>query len=287
MEFFTTDLNNDYWDTFFEDQGENYFNTFTSYLFFTLRNIPEEHCIKSIFGKIVIYFGGIIGMLISSYFIYYVNNLISLTSEEQDAYSKLTKLLDPINKEHKASNLLKAILLLKKNVKDNQNTEKDYRLKMEDLRRPFQNQRRPIFKTDSKFQFAFNSDGNSNTLVNLNEQNNNEEKRKFIKYLGNIFLLKIKLAVERKDFLDNLKIARNSSQSFNDVLKTIGNKMDANINQLNNKLEVLIKNDQKFLNFIKFTTTVIKNIKKISNYHNNLLQTMKLQKSLIINYNIL
>ena len=74
---------------------------------------------------------------------------------------------------------------------------------------------------------------------------------KFIKFIGNIFLLKVKFIVEWNNYTDNLKIARNSSQSFNDVLKTIGNKMDANITQLNNKIEVLIQNDQKFLNYIK------------------------------------
>ena len=45
----------------------------------------------------------------------------------------------------------------------------------------------------------------------------------------NIFVMKIKFIVESKNFADNLKVARNSGQSLNDVLKTLGNKLDTNI----------------------------------------------------------
>ena len=210
-------------------------------------------------------------MLISSYFIYYINNSIKFSQEEQDAYSKLSKLLDPINKEHKASNLIKSLLLLKKNMRDNQNTEKDYRLKRDDFNRPTQNQRRGIFPKKNNFQFAFNSDITANNL-NLNDNSNNEEKKKFIKYIEKKFLFKIKFTFENKNYIDNLKIARNSAQSFKDVLKTVGNKMEVNISQLNNKIEVLIQNDQKFLNFMKFTSNTLKHIKKINEYHNSILQ---------------
>ncbi len=139
---------------------------------------------------------------------------------------------------------------------------------MEDFKKPSNNQRKPIFPKENNFQFAFNTNITANNLLNYE----NEEKKKFIKFIGNIFLLKAKFILEIKDFDDNLKIARNSSLSFSDVLKTIGNKMDGNITQLNNKIEVLIQNDQKFLNFIKFTTNTMKSIKTINNYHNSLLQ---------------
>ena len=79
-----------------------------------------------------------------------------------------------------------------------------------------------------------------------------------IKYLISVFLFKIKVKVELKYYIDNLKVARNSFLSLTDILKTIGNKLDTNITQLNNKLEVLIRNDQRFLNMIKFTSNSIK-----------------------------
>lgn len=272
VEFFALDTSINFWNSYIENKTENFFNISFTFFFFILKNIHEFHSVKTIFGKMILYFGGVAGMLISSYFIFYTNNLIALSPEENDAFSKLTKLLNPINKEHKASSLIKSFLFLKKTIIDNQNIEKDYRLKIENFKKPSYTQRKPIFPKKNDFQFAFNSNASANNIINYNEINENEEKKKFIKYLGNLFFLKIKLVVECKNFLDNLKIARNSSQSFNDVLKTIGNKMDANISQLNNKLEVLIRNDQKFLNFIKLTTNTIKTIKKLDNYHNSLLQ---------------
>ena len=271
IEFFSSDANDTFWKNYIENKVEGFVNVSSSFFFFILRNIYENHCIKSLSGKIFLYIGGIIGMLVSSFFIYYMNNLIELTPEEDNAFSKLSKLLNPINKEHKASNLIKTLLMLKKNIIDNQNTEKDYRLKLEDFKKPSTNQRKPIFPKENNLRFALDTNGTSNNLLNLNEIEN-EEKVKFIKFIGNLFLLKVKFIVEINNYTDNLKIARNSSQSFNDVLKTIGNKMDANITQLNNKIEVLIQNDKKFLNIIKFTSNNLKSIKSLSNYHNSLLQ---------------
>ena len=271
VEFFTLDINDNFWNNYSENEENTFFAILYSFLFFIIKNLQKSYCIKSVLGKILLYIGGIVGMLISSYFIYYINNFIKFSQEEQDAYSKLSKLLDPINKEHKASNLIKSLLLLKKNMRDNQNTEKDYRLKRDDFNRPTQNQRRGIFPKKNNFQFAFNSDITANNL-NLNDYSNNEEKKKFIKYIEKKFLFKIKFTVEYKNYIDNLKIARNSAQSFKDVLKTVGNKMEVNISQLNNKIEVLIQNDQKFLNFMKFTSNTLKHIKKINEYHNSILQ---------------
>lgn len=268
IEFFSVDIKDKFWNNSIENKAESFFKVSGAFFFFIIRNIYEYHAIKSILGKLILYMGGIFGMLVISYFIFYVNNLVEFTPEEHDAFSKLTKLLNPINKEHKASNLIKALILFKKILKDNQNTERDYRLKMEDFKKPSNNQRKPIFPKENNFQFAFNTNITANNLLNYE----NEEKKKFIKFIGNIFLLKAKFILEIKDFDDNLKIARNSSLSFSDVLKTIGNKMDGNITQLNNKIEVLIQNDQKFLNFIKFTTNTMKSIKTINNYHNSLLQ---------------
>ena len=271
IEFFSLDINEDFLNNIIENKRENFFNIISYYFFFIIRNIPEDHNIKSIFGKLVIYIGGIIGMIFSSYLIYYINDKIEFTQEEQESYSKLSKLLDPINKEHKSSNVIKSLLMLKKVLRDNQNTEKDYRLKMEDLKRHTFNQRKPIFQKENNFHLIFNSESNNN-LININEQNQNEEKKKFLKYIGSHFFHKIKFIIEMKNCSDNLKIARNSTLSLNDALKSLGNKMDANIAQLNNKLEVLIKTDQVFLNYIKFTFNTIKRIKKINDYNKSLIQ---------------
>ena len=271
-EFFSVDINNIFWSDINESKTENFLQILSLFLFFSIRNVQEDHCIKSILGKIILFIGGIIGFLISSLFVYYMNNLIEFTPEEQIAFSKLTKLLNPINREHKASNLIKSILITKKIFKENQNTVRDYRMKIEDMTKLKYFQRRPVLHKNNAFNLVFNSDGTSINKINLNEINGNEEKKKFIKFIESIFLIKIKIRVELKNFIDNLKVARNSTLSFNDVLKTVGNKMDINISQLSNKLEVLIRNDQKFIDFIKFCSNTVKKIKKISDNHNSIIQ---------------
>jgi hypothetical protein len=231
----------------------------------------EAHCIKTSLGKTLLFLGGIAGMLISSYFIYFLNNLIKFSPEEQDAFLKLTKLLNPINKEHKAANLLKSILLAKKIIIDNQSTVKEYKNRVEEVKRPSHRQRKPIFQGDNNFNFPFNRNSNTN-LMGYNESQENAEKKKYIRYIGAIFFLKIKFIMECENFSDDLKVARNSSLSFNDVLKTIGNKMEENMTQLNNKIEVLIKNDQKYFDLVKITSDIIKSLRKNKEYHKTLIQ---------------
>jgi len=273
FEFYSIDVNNNFWSDMIVNEMENIFTIFSTFFFFIVKNIHEEHCIKSIIGKFILYFGGLVGMLICSYFIFYMNNSIELGPEEQDAFSKLSKLLNPINREHKAANLIRSIIFFKKIITDNQNTEKDYRNKIEEMKRPTGQQRRPIFQGDNKFNFVFNLNTTSNNLMsNINETHLNTEKKKYIRYIQSLFFMRIKFELECKSFADNFKVARNPYLSLTDVLKTMGHKMDENITQLNNKIDVLIQNDNKYINFMKFTTENMKTIKKIKFYHLSLLQ---------------
>ena len=273
FEFYSIDVNNNFWSDMIVNEMENIFTIFSTFYFFIVKNIHEEHCIKSIIGKFILYFGGLVGMLICSYFIFYMNNSIELGPEEQDAFSKLSKLLNPINREHKAANLIRSIIFFKKIITDNQNTEKDYRNKIEEMKRPTGQQRRPIFQGDNKINFVFNLNTSSNNLMsNINETYLNTEKKKYIRYIQSLFFMRIKFELECKSFADNFKIARNPFMSLADVLKTMGHKMDENITQLNNKIDVLIQNDNKYINFMKFTTENMKTIKKIKFYHLSLLQ---------------
>jgi hypothetical protein len=274
IEFYSIDVSNDFWSDMIVNEMENILTIFSTFFFFIVKNIHEEHCVKSIFGKLMLYFGGLFGMLICSYFIFYMNNSIELGPEEQDAFSKLTKLLNPINREHKAANLIKSILLFKKIIIDNQNTEKDYRNRIEAGKRPTDQQRKPIFQGDNKFSIVLNNlNTTSNNLMNnLNGTQINIEKKKYIRYMQSLFFMKIKFELECKSFSDIFKVARNSNLSLTDILKTIGHKMDENITQLNSKIDVLIQNDNKYINFMKCITENIKTLKKIKYYHSSLLQ---------------
>ena len=100
---------------------------------------------------------------------------------------------------------------------------------------------------------------------------NIKKKKKFMKFLCSEFILKAKLMNECKNFKNNLLIARNNFLSFNDVLKTLGEKMNANLNQLNNKIEVLIQNDQKFINFMKYQENSLKNVRNLIRIQDNII----------------
>lgn len=220
-------------------------------------------------------------MVITTYFIHFLLNLIEFNPEEQDAFSKLIKLLNPINNEHKSSNLIKAFLLMKKMYIDNINIEKEYLIKKE-------KQIKLLFKHNFGFRkshFNFGLNDSNNSLASYIENNDYKEKRKFLRFIGSQFVLKTKIINECKNFKNILLIARNNSLSFIDVLKTLGAKMNANINQLNNKIDVLIQNDTKYRNFMKFHINSIKKIAKTNEYQNYTLSyLMELNNEISIGY---
>ena len=201
---------------------------------------------------------GIIGFFIASYLIYYINELIEFNNEEQKAYLKLKKILNPINKEYKASNLIKVCIFMKKMLDDCKNIENDYISK----------RKKKLREIHSIIQHFFNKENiyiNHNLKI-MNDINQFNEKKKFIYYLIRKFIVKIKLISECNNFKNNLLIARNFSYSFNHLLKTLKYKMNDNLNQLNNKLQILTENSKKYKNIIKCQKTIIKKIKKVKEY---------------------
>ena len=245
-----------------ENDLKNFYNEIYLFCYFTIKNIYGNIKTETTIGDFILIIGGNIGLLILTYFIYYINQLIEFKPDEQQAYSKLVKLLNPINNEHKASNLIKVFILLKKNYIDNPNIEEEYKLKKEsNFKKMIQ---RNLGLRRSNFNFAVND--SSNSLINFGYNSEYKEKMKFLNYLTTSFILKAKLINEIKNFKNNLLIARNNSLSFNDVLKTLGDKLNGNMTQLNNKLEVLIKYDQKYKNFMKLQVNSIKKLKKVLEY---------------------
>jgi hypothetical protein len=150
---------------------------------------------------------------------------------------------------------------------DNQNIEDNYRKKKENELKALVQMTFGIRNSN----FNFDPNDRSKSLAIIAENNNYKEKKKFLRYLCTHFVLKIRFLTEIKNFKNNLMIARNNTLSLNDVLKTLGDKMNGNINQLNIKIEKLIKNDQKFKNFMRFQENTLKKIQKIMAYDDLLL----------------
>ena len=263
VEYFSIDINTKQINNKGINNLKDFYNEISLYCFFILKNVHGNIKTNTILGSIILLIGGTIGLLISSYFIYYINILIEFKPEEKRAYGKLVKLLDPLNNEHKASNLIKAFLLMKKLYIDNKNIRDEYKLKKE-------NNFKNIFnKNMNNFNFGMNESIDS--MTNMSQNNEYKDKKKFMKFLCSEFILKAKLINECKNFKNNLLIARNNFLSFNDVLKTLGEKMNANLNQLNNKIEVLIQNDQKFIGFMKFQENSLKNVRNLIRIQDNII----------------
>ena len=263
VEYFSIDINTKQINNKGINNLKDFYNEISLYCFFILKNVHGNIKTNTILGSVILLIGGTIGLLISSYFIYYINILIEFEPEEKRAYGKLVKLLDPLNNEHKASNLIKAFLLMKKLYIDNKNIRDEYKLKKE-------NNFKNIFnKNMNNFNFGMNESIDS--MTNMSQNNEYKDKKKFMKFLCSEFILKAKLINECKNFKNNLLIARNNFLSFNDVLKTLGEKMNANLNQLNNKIEVLIQNDQKFIGFMKFQENSLKNVRNLIRIQDNII----------------
>ena len=263
VEYFSIDINNKLVNNKGINDLKDFYSEITLYCFFVLKNIHGNIKTNTILGSFILLAGGTLGLLISSYFIFYVNLLIEFEPEEKQAYSKLVKLLNPSNNEHKAANLIKVFLLLKKLYIDNKNIRDEYKLKKENNFKNTNN------KNTNNFNFGMNESIDS--LTNMSQSNEYKDKKKFLKFLCSEFVLKAKLINECKNFKNNLLIARNNSLSFNDVLKTLGEKMNANLTQLNNKIEVLIQNDQKFINFMKFQESSLKNVRNLVRIQDNII----------------
>ena len=266
FEYFSIDIYIGIWNNKGYNDLKNLYNEIFLFSSFIFKNAQGNIKAQTILGTFILLIGGTMGLILSSYLVYYMNILIEFKVEEHQSYTKLIKLLDPLNNEHKASNLLKIFLLMNKMYLDNQNIEENYRIKKDNDIRVMVQKNLGILNTN---YFAVKESNNS--LEKIAEDNEYKEKKKFIKYICTKFILKVKLLNEIKNFKNNLIVARNNTLSLNDVLKTLGDKMNGNINQLNSKLEILIQNDQKFKNFMKFQEHSLKKIKKIMIYQDFLL----------------
>ena len=127
IEFFSLDIVNGFWNNKGDNNLRNIYNCIYLILFYIVKNTTGEIEPKTPLGIFIMICGGTCGLFIFSYFLYYFNNSIKLTTEEQKAILKLDKILNPLNKEHKSANLIKIVFLIKKMLKDYKNIEKDYK----------------------------------------------------------------------------------------------------------------------------------------------------------------
>ena len=262
IEFFSLDLKNGYWNNKGDNNLKNLYNTIYLYLFFIIKNEFGDIMPKSEIGLFIMLIIGTLGSFGISYFVYFMLQIIQLSSDEEKAYSKISKIMDPLNKQHKSANLIKYLILIRQIFKENKNFEKSYAINK-------LNYRKMNYYKKSYKKLVFNPEDIYKNYALIEE--NVRNKRQFIYYLYHKFIIKTKIFSECKIFNNNLKIARNFSHSFTDLLKTLGHKINDNLNQLDSKLQVIIYKERQYVDFMKFQKKNVKRIKKISFYQNEII----------------
>ena len=263
IEFFSLDLKNGYWNNKGDNNLKNFYNNIYLYLFYIIKNEFGDIRPKSEIGLFIMLIIGTLGSFGISYFFYFMLQIIRLSPDEEKAYSKISKIMDPLNKEHKSANLIKYLILTRQIFKENKNFEKIYaRNKL--------NYQKIKYCQKSYKKSLFNPEDIYENYALFEEINRN--KRKFMYYLYHKFIIKTKIFSECKIFNNNLKIARNFSHSFTDLLKTLGHKINDNLNQLISKLQVIIYKEGQYVDFMKFQKKNLKIIKKISFYQNEIIE---------------
>ena len=265
IEYFLYDNNKGFQIDKSDNKLKNFYNVLDVYLFYILKNISDKNKPSSTLGLLIMLILGNFSLIIILYLVYYLKELIEFKPEEQKAYTKLIKLFNPVNKEHKATNLIKVFILMKKLSKDFKNIENEYTLKKINKNLQFQNNH---ISMSNHFYFGEDHNNISNNLTIINENNQDNERNNFINYLCEKFILKVKLIRECFNLKNNLLIARNLSHSFTDLLKTLGQKMNENLYQLNHKLQNLMEIENKYKDFLKTQKFVLKKLKKVLVYQN-------------------
>ena len=159
------------------------------------------------FDIVILLISGSFCLFLTTYFFYYLHSLIEIKPEEEKAYSKLIKLFNPVNKENKASNLIRVFILLKKLYNDNDILLREYVLKKnhKNKKKKWKNRKKTELQ-NKRFSVITINLFNKNKQIKEVDNNNDEkhkEKQKFIKFLENKYIIKMKFINEIKILVIN------------------------------------------------------------------------------------
>ena len=277
IEYLSIDIVNGNYSKKGENDFKNAINSFYLYSFLVLRVVFGDNVTRTILGKMILFFGGIIGSIIEGFLFYYLLRLVELNKDEDRAYSKLQKLFDPINKENKAVNFIKTVLMIKKHIKENKENIDIYRQKVNNEKRE------SIIRKSTNFNENEKNNDKSNNFENILEKtkiinddggvsnkDNNKinaiRRKKFIKYLEHIFILKIRFQCDYKNFIDNYKVCRSLTMSFIDAIKSLEEKLIGNNDYLSTILDKIINVDDELIELINANKNASIDLQKLEYY---------------------
>jgi hypothetical protein len=239
-------------DKFITNHDLNIYDTLWIYLSFLLRNPLGDLYPKTPFGKMILFMIYIIGSIFLCIIYLRLNKLMQLDRPSFQAFTKLTKLLKIENNENKASDVIRAVFLLKKYYS--------------------------LFNVDKIEEEIMNTNTKKKrkTLID-NHIYKIREKYILILKQKKVILLKVKFGfilkyfVDIKNYMDIYKISRKQPLNIMSMFQNMEDKMDDSLESLNVKLTSIRSIDGIFQRLKNNENILIKKIQKIKKLDNSVI----------------
>jgi len=238
---------------FITNHDLNIYDTIWIYLSFLFRNPLGDLYPKTPFGKMLLFIVYIIGSLFLCIIYLRLNKIMQLDRSSFQAFTKLSKLFKKENNENKASDVIRAVLLLKKYYS--------------------------IFNVDKIEEEIMNANTNTKrkTLIDdhidkIREKNMLILKQKKIILLRVKFGFMLKYFVDIKNYMDMYKISRKQPLNISSMFQNMEDKMDESLESLNVKLISITSIDGIFHRLKNNENILIKKIQKIKRLNNSVIR---------------
>ena len=242
-----------------------FYDTLWMYISLLVRNPNGDYYPKTPFGKILLIIVYIIGALFLCIIYFRLNKLILLDRNSYQAYNKLEKLFQPENKENKASDVIRAVLLLKKYHSLHNVDEMEEKYLKGNLNDENIGKRKTVVEYE---------------IEKLREKNFLIFKQKKMLFLKVKFGFILKYFADIKSYTDIYKISRKQPLNISSMFQNIEDKMNNSLESINIKLSSIatidcifdrLKNNDNILlkkieRIKKLDRTVIKYLTKLVNY---------------------
>ena len=249
------------------DNNLNIYNTLWVYSSFLLRNPSGELCPRTPLGKILLFIFYIIGSLFLCTIYYRLNNLMQLNRSSIQAYSKLQKLFQPENKENKASDVILAVILLKKY---------NNLFAVKEMKETFVNQEHINKKRRTIFDIEIERLRQKKALI---------FRSKKIFFVRVKFVFFLKFFADFKNYINNFKTSRKHPVNISSMVQNLEGKLDENLESISVKLASIDSIDSIFERLKNNDCILMRKLQRLKNYDNfiltYLLDLVNCQNSLI------
>ena len=195
--------------------------------------IFSDYYLLSPVTKALMFLIKITGTLFICIIYYRLNLLVLLDTKDNKAYRKLEKLFKPENKENKACDVIRALLLVKKVVVENEKHIEFYH--------------QSIFNSPEEIQLI--------DPINLHKHN--------IKYIKKKFVFFSKFFTDISNFSDAHKVSRNLPLPINTMFQNMEDTMEESLDSLNYKLDFLSTIDTTLGSMKQHNIILMKKIEKV------------------------